>query len=59
MTPADYALRRMHAGTPPGLAIWQAARRYGVDTRAVVAGIPRKRKRPAVPAVVWWWNKPE
>lgn len=54
--PALYAVRRMHAGTPPGLAVWQAARRYGVDTRTVTAGIPHRRKAKPV-QVVGWWNK--
>lgn len=56
--PALYALRRMHQGTPPALAVWQAARRYNVDTRAVVAGIPRRsRKDKPVKPVVGWWQE--
>ena len=51
-------VEKMRAGTPPGLAIWKAAQVYGVDTRTVAAGMPRKRrKEKAPPPVAGWWQE--
>ena len=57
MTASQAARERIRRGVPPALAIYTAAREWGVSTRAVAQGLKKRVTAPAERSVAQWWDK--
>ena len=59
MKAAQAAMEAIRHGTPPGLAIYLAARDYGTSTKTVVKAMRAKKSPPLPPKDTSdaWWNR--